>query len=207
MLRAVSGQDTPARRNLFSFVVEGTLIVASVLLGFAVAQYGENRSDAALRARALASLQQELEHNLAAVEPYIEFHRTHLEALRKADAGATGESGYEVYIRVRSVPEWMKTDVPIVRTAAWEAASSSGALRLLDYGVIAGLAEVYQMQNHLGTAIDRIPMSTPAFFDPAMGAASVRLSQAAVSELLFAEQSLVALYKKQLDALRATSTR
>jgi hypothetical protein len=207
MLRGVSEGPGP-RRHLSIWIVEGTLIVVSVLLGFAVAQYGENRSNTELKNRALASLQAELEHNLAAVEPYIAFHHAHVVALGKADAAATRESGYQVYIRVRpEIPESMKTDVPMVRTAAWQAASSSGALRLLDYDIIAGLAEVYQMQDHLGNAINRIPISTPAFFDPAMGTVSVSLSRAAVSEMLFAERSLVELYRKQLDVLRAPGRR
>jgi hypothetical protein len=205
MLRGVSQDST--RNNVRGWLAEGTLIVISVALGFYVSQCGENRADGRLKARALASLQAELEHNLAAVQPYVAFHQALANALEKADAAEKHESGFEVYLRVRRLPANFATDVPIVRRAAWDAASSSGALRLIDYDLLAGLAEVYQMQDHLGDAIGRIPTSTPAFFDPGVGNPSVHLAQAAVREMVFAEQALVELYKKQLDALRATADR
>jgi hypothetical protein len=195
------------RRSIPSWLAEGAFIIISVLLGFAVAQYGESRADAELKRRALASLQAELEHNLAATEPYVDFHQAYHEALAKVDAAATRESGYQVYIRVRPRQAGQQTDVPILRSAAWDAATMSGALRLIDYDLIAGFSEIYQMQDHLGDAIDRIPVSTPAFFDPAMGAASVRLSHAAIGELWWGEKTLVELYRKQLDALRASAGR
>jgi len=204
MLRGVSDS---ARRGLSSWLAEGVLIVISVVLGFYVSQCGDNRADSRLKARALASLRAELEHNLAAVQPYVSFHEALANALEKTDAAAKHESGFEAYLRVRQLPEGFATDVPIVRRAAWDAAVSSGALRLIDYVLVASLAEVYQMQDHLGDAINRIPTSTPAFFDPAMGNPSVHLAHPAVQEMTFAEQSLVALYRKQLDALSASADR
>jgi hypothetical protein len=97
MLRGVSDN---ARRSLSNWLVEGLLIVISVLLGFAVAQYGERRADAELKAKALASLRAELEHNLAAVEPYVAFHTAFADALEKAEAAPNRESGFQVYLRV-----------------------------------------------------------------------------------------------------------
>jgi len=176
MLRGVSDS---ARRGLSSWLAEGVLIVISVVLGFYVSQCGDNRADSRLKARALASLRAELEHNLAAVQPYVSFHEALANALEKTDAAAKHESGFEAYLRVRQLPEGFATDVPIVRRAAWDAAVSSGALRT----------------------------STPAFFDPAMGNPSVHLAHPAVQEMTFAEQSLVALYRKQLDALSASADR
>jgi len=61
------------------------------------------------------------------------------------------------------------------------------------------------MQDHVGAAIERIPVSGAAFFAPESRNASVRLAQAALSEVLWAEQSLVALYRKQLPALQGAT--
>ena len=51
------------------WLLEGIFIVISVLLGFAAAQYGEDRDNKELAHRALSSLQTELEFNLAVVGP------------------------------------------------------------------------------------------------------------------------------------------
>ena len=63
-----------AGRVVGPWLLEGIFIVVSVLLGFAAAQYGEDRDNRQLAHRALSSLQTELEFNLAAVEPYPAFH-------------------------------------------------------------------------------------------------------------------------------------
>jgi hypothetical protein len=207
ILPAVDSDVPPKQRRKIAadWLLEGLFIVISVLLGFGVAQYGENRANRTLAERALTSLQAELEYNLAAVEPYVAFHRAYVDALAKVNAVDNGESGFQIYLKVRpALPPNSETDVPLPRRAAWDAAVSSGALRWIDYDLVAGLSEIYQMQEHLGAAVGRIPVSSPAFFDPANGNASVRLSQAALSEVTWAEQSLVALYRRQLPALRAS---
>ena len=188
------------------WLVEGLFIAVSVLLGFAAARYGENRDNRELAERALTSLHTELDFNLSIVEPFLAFHRARIDTLAKGSAGASDESAFQLFVRLRPpLPENARADVPLVRRAAWDAAASSGALRLIDYDLIAGLFEVYQMQDHLGVASDRIPISTQAFFDPRDRIASIGVTLAALNELLWAEQSLVALYRKQLPALQAAT--
>jgi hypothetical protein len=209
-----------ARSRIGALLVEGAFIVVSVLLGFAVAQYGEDRADRQLATRALTSLQAELEYNLALVEPYIAFHRAHIQTLqpyvtlqRRADVGgappgvaADDASGFEVFVKVRPpLPSNAEADTPLVRRAAWDAASSSGALRLIDYGLIASLSEIYEMQDHLAAAAGRTPITSPAFFDPRNRVASIRQAQTALSEVVWTEQRLVNLYRQQLPPLRAAA--
>jgi hypothetical protein len=195
-------------RLIAPWLVEGVFIAISVLLGFAAAQYGEDRADRALANRALASLQTELDYNLSVVEPFIAFHRAHIDALSKIPATGGDDSGYRVFLKARpQLPKGARADVPLVRSAAWDAAVSSGALRLLDYDLIASLSEIYQMQDHLGEAVGRIPMSLPAFFDSRDRAASIQLALAALSEIAWAEESLLALYRKHLPAVQAATGR
>jgi hypothetical protein len=119
------------RKTALAWLAEGMLIVVSVLLGFAVSQYGANRADRVLAGKALASLQSEIEFNLAMVEPYVEFHRAHLERLRTADVVAGDESGYQVFLKLRPpLPKDALADLPLIRRAAWDAASSSDEQRL-----------------------------------------------------------------------------
>jgi hypothetical protein len=191
-------------RGVAPWLLEGAFIVMSVLLGFAAAQYGESRADRELAHRALTNLQTELEYNLAIVEPYIEFHRAHLRAIAQLKLDESVESGFQVVMRVRpELPKDAQADVPLVRRVAWDAASSSGALRLIDYDLIAVMSEIYQMQDHLGEAVLRIPMSSPAFFDPRERDPSVQLTRMALNEMLWSERSLVALYRKHLPAIQA----
>jgi hypothetical protein len=210
------------RSKIGPLLVEGTFIVVSVLLGFAVAQYGEDRADRQLAHRALTSLQAELEHNVALVEPYIAFHRAHIEKLQPyvnsqgpatdlagGSAGiADAASGFEIFLKVRPpLPPKAETDTPLVRRAAWDAAVSSGALRLIDYDLIASLSEIYEMQDHLAAAARRTPMTSSAFFDPRDRVASIRQAQTALSEVAWTEQVLVALYRRQLPMLRSAVAR
>jgi len=190
-------------KTISHWLLEGVFIVFSVLLGFAVGQYREYRADRELARRALSSIQSELEHNLAIVEPYVPFHRAFVDKLDGVDVTAMHESGFMIFFKVRPpIPKGADTDVPLARRAAWDAASSSGALRLLDYDVVAGLSEIYGMQDHLRDAINRIPMSNPTFFDVASAQASIQLARIAVREMVFAEETLVTQYRKELTLLR-----
>ena len=169
--------------------------------------YGEYRTNQELASRAAGSLRAELEYTLSVVEPYVPYHRAHVAALQKVDAAASCESGYQAFTRVRPpLPSGALADVPILRRAAWDAASSSGAMRLIDYDLIARLSEIYQFQDHLRDAIQRIPISSATFFDPASGPASVRVCQAALTEVAWAEQVLVDLYRKQLLDFSTSAT-
>ena len=195
-----------ATKTVAAWLTEGIFIMVSVLLGFAVSQYGADRADRALASKALASLQSELEFNLAMVEPYVAFHREHLARLGKADAAAGDESGYQLFLRLRpALPKDALADVPLIRQAAWDAASSSGALRLIDYDLIAQLSAVYTMQAHLGDAAARVPIASKEFFDPRDRQATLHQTEAALGEMMWAEQSLVELYKKALPAVRAAA--
>jgi hypothetical protein len=210
------------RSKIGPLLVEGVFIVVSVLLGFAVAQYGEDRADRQLAHRALTSLQAELEHNLALVEPFIAFHRAHVQKLQPyvdyqrpiaALAGESAEmldnaSGFEIFLKARPpLPPKAEADTPLVRRAAWDAAVSSGALRLIDYDLVASLSEIYGMQDHLAAAAQRTPMTSSSFFDPRDRVASIRQAQTALTEVVWTEQSLVTLYRRQLPTLRGAAAR
>lgn len=67
------------------WLLEGILIIVSVALGFALARFGEYRDDRELAANMLTSLEAEIEHNLAVLEPLVPFHRKWVEDLARAD--------------------------------------------------------------------------------------------------------------------------
>jgi len=211
-----------ATKTVAAWLTEGIFIMVSVLLGFAVTQYGADRADRALASKALEDAIFKLKLNEIgdAVQSEFGFHvvrvtaiqpgklRAHLEQLRKTDAVAGEVSGYQLFLKLRpALPKDALADVPLIRRAAWDAASSSGALRLIDYDLIAHLSAIYQMQDHLGDAIARVPIASKEFFDPRDRLATIRQTEAALGEMMWAEQSLVELYKKELPAIRAAAVK
>ena len=63
------------------WLLEGLLIVFSVVLGFWVSQLQSARADRELAARVLTSVHDEIAHNGALLDPYVGMHRTWMDAL------------------------------------------------------------------------------------------------------------------------------
>jgi hypothetical protein len=197
----------PIRRTLPHWLLEGLFIVISVALGFAVAQFGERRSNRELAARMLASLQSEVEANLVMLEPYVPIHRQWAQGLAKQSAADANGSGFDAFMAARpEMPAGTTTNVPILRRAAWDAALSTGALRLVDYDLAAGLSEIYGMQDYAAQTFGRIPFSDMEFFEPAGRLAAIGLMQMSLNEMVWVEGRLLALYRQHLPAIRAAAT-
>jgi predicted nucleic acid-binding protein len=148
-------------RTLPHWLLEGIFIIVSVALGFGVAQFNEYRDNRELAARALKSLQTELEHNLSILEPMVPVHRNWVKALAKADTSKVDQSGLDVYFATRpDLPSDSKSPFPFLRRSAWDAALSGGALRLIDYDVAAALSEIYRVQEIAIDNVDRSPDGT-----------------------------------------------
>jgi hypothetical protein len=184
------------------------MILVSVGLAFGVAEYRESRANHELASRVLRSLQQEVEHNLATLEPWTSFSATFRQQLARADTSNSGQSAILVYLAARPpLPTGATLDRPIVRRGAWDAALSTGALRLVDYDVVAALSDIYQMQDGYGVVVGRLTtaMHGASAFDPASRVAVVRQASAELSELAYAEKLLIDLYRKHLPAIRAAA--
>jgi hypothetical protein len=182
------------------------LIVVSVALGFAVSQLGESRAERRLAARVLKGVGAEVEYNLATVEPYIRVHHQWADALGKEAASTGTASGVEVFLATRpELPPRTKTNIPVLRRAAWDTTLSTEGLRLLDYEVAAGLSEIYGWQGRLEASAERIASET-AFFDHGSRDASVKRTWWAMQDVVTAEEALVVLYRQHLSAVRGPGT-
>jgi hypothetical protein len=192
-----------------SWLLEGLFIVASVLLGFAVAQFGEYRNNRELATRALASLQAEIEHNRAALQPLVPIHRAWVRALNKADVSDARKSGLDLFFELRpKLPSGARGPFAFLRRSAWDAAVSGGALRLIDYGVATDLSEIYRVQEIATENVERLakgPLSSAATFDPASRAPTVRLLWMTLLDIESAEEILLDLYTKHLPTIRAAA--
>ena len=88
--------------------------------------------------------------------------------------------------------------------AAWDTALSTGALRLVDYDLAAGLSEIYQMQDHFKINLEKVGLSSTDWFDPVARDAATRKQYMAMVELLHDErQLLLPLYRKYLPPIAA----
>lgn len=201
---AAKAEDRPGiDRKPIHWLLEGVFIVVSVVLGFSLAEFGESRRERELAVRMLASMETEVEYNRAALAPFIPVHRAWQEALGKEDPSSGTGSAIDVLFATRpQLPPEIRTNVPLLRRAAWETALATGTLRLIDYDLAAGLSEIYAMQDYAGATFPKL-FSDPSFFDPSGRSATIRLAQTTMQELRFAEETLLALYDRHLPAIRA----
>ena len=191
------------------WLLEGLFIVLSVGLAFGVGQYRESRADHELAARVLKSLQAELEHNLAILEPLQPIHRKWSDVLAKADTSRSSQTGLDVFFVTRpALPADAKSPFPFLRRSAWAAALSGGALRLIDYDVAAALSDIYTTQEIVSDNLHRLTtgaLSSTATFEPASRTASVRLLWLTMADIESSEVVLLDLYRQHLPAIRAAA--
>jgi hypothetical protein len=195
-------------KTVSHWVLEALMILVSVGLAFGVAEYRDLRANHELARRVLRSLQTEVEQNLAALEPWTDYNRRFLDALAKADTSNSRQSTIDVYLAARpALPAGATLDTPTVRRGAWDAALSTGALRLIDYDVVAALSDIYQTQELFGTEAGRFSaeMHATTAYDPAMRIVGIRQASAELSEVAYAEKLLIDLYRRHLPAIRAAA--
>ena len=197
------------RKSLPVWLLEGLFIVLSVALGFAVAQYGESRSNRELSRRVLSGLQEEVEHNLQILESQVALHRRWLQALARAGDGKNGETARDVFLSTWPDfdPNNIQSPFRLLQRAAWDAALSTGALRLIDYEVAADLSEIYQWQQSLQTAVDNLPYTSTAFFDVQTRSAAVQQFAFQLNAIELTEGFLLKAYRDHLPAIRAAAAR
>ena len=198
----------PRRRSFPHWLLEGLFIVISVMLGFAVAQFGEYRNNRELAARVLASMRAEIESNIALLEPMVPIHSKWADALRSVDTSNAAQSGLDLFFATRPPLPAKTSPFPVLRRSAWDAAVSSGALRLMDYSVAEALSEVYAVQAIATGNVDKLSNafhSTTAPFDPAARVAAARMLWLTIEDIRYAEAALLELYRKHLPAIRAAA--
>ena len=201
-------------KALGHWLLEGLFIVISVALGFWVTQVREERQSHELAARVLTGLQAEVQHNLATLEPFIGIQQKWLDAMGKLGPATDRQTDFPVcptsstacgmFFATRPDLGEIKTNFPIFRRAAWDTALSTGALRLVDYDLAAGLSEIYQMQDLFKNNLEKVGPSSTDWFDEAARDAAVRKTYMAMVEVLYDErQLLLPLYRKYLPLLAA----
>lgn len=207
-------RETPGRRWIGhtpapKLLLEAALIVLSVLLGFAANAWQQRRSERELTRTVLANFRREIEANLATVR---RIHPKHRALALRLDSAARApypdSAAWDVFV-ARMPGDGL--DLSPLQEAAWETASSTGALRLLDYETASVLSSTYLAQRtSLGRTIDRISerLLSPESFDRRSRETMLKSSHMLFVELSGQETYLVEVYEKALRQLPpAGSTR
>lgn len=193
------------RKSAIHWLLEGVLIVVSVLLAFGVSEFREARAERELTGRVLSGIRAEIEHNLEVLEPFVPMHTEWMRALANVDADGGSESGLEIWFATRpELPLDGTSPFPSLRRSAWDAAVAGGSLRLIDYDVAAALADVYGTQEQAAANVQRLAtgaLSTPAIYEPASRPASVRLLWLTLADIQSAEAQLLKRYREHLPTI------
>jgi hypothetical protein len=192
------------------WLLEGLLIVFSVVLGFWVSQLQSARADRELATRVLTSVQDEIAYNVTLLDPYVGLHGTWTDRLKQEAAETGTQAAFDIFMRTRPPLPAGSTPFPVLRRSAWDGALAGGAIRLLDHDVAAALSEVYRRQQIVDDNIQRLArgaFGAATTFDPANRTPSLRLLWLTMLDIQTAEASLAASYRRHAPAVRAAIDR
>lgn len=197
-------------KSALPWLLEGLLIVFSVVLGFWVSQLQGARAERDTAARVLVSVHEEIERNAALLAPYVGMHGAWTDALKKEAAESGTQSAFDVFMRVRPPLPANGTPFPVLRRSAWDAALAGGTIRLLDHEIAAALSGVYRWQQVVEDNVQRLargPFVAASTFDPASRTPSLRMLWLTMADIQTSEEFLAAEYRRHAPALRAAIDR
>lgn len=202
--------------SLSHWLLEGLFITVSVLLGFWVNHVREEHQNRELVERVLKGLEAEIKTNASTLEPFIDLHQKWIKSMstmgentdQKVNFGVcpTTATACGAFFASRPPLGNLRTTMPVLRRAAWDTALSTGALRLIDYDLAAGLSEIYQMQDTFKANQEKIGVGSTDWFDPRSRDAALRRTAMGMIELEYDERELILpLYQKYLPKLTASN--
>jgi hypothetical protein len=200
----------PIGKSAVPWLLEGLLIVFSVVLGFWVSQLQGARADRELAARVLTSVHDEVAYNGALLGPYVEMHGAWTAKLGKEAAETGTQAAFDVFMRTRPPLPAGGTPFPVLRRSAWDAALAGGIIRLLDHDVAAALSDVYRRHQIVDDNIQRLArdgFGAASTFDPANRTPSLRMLWMTMRDIESSEAMLAASYRRHAPALRAALDR
>jgi hypothetical protein len=189
-------------------VVEGTLIVFAVVLGFVVNEWREDVADRRAAKAAMARVVAEIEANIVQLEAVVEYHESVVESIdaRLTEIEESGEPAFAAPFAEFSRLMPRGVNAPGLTRFAWAYAQQHGRLEVLPYEVVASTARVYAMQDSGVEAtwrqIVELLFSGPQVMREQDVAASLRFTQIGFSELASQERFLIGQYRRVLDDIR-----
>lgn len=181
---------------------ESLLIVVSVVLGLALNEWRQKQADRQLARTVLANFRREITQNLRILERVQPGHELLVRRLAAASTKPRAEANAFAVI-MAEMPRGGLGGEPL-HEAAWETASSTGALRLLDYATASKISEVYVVQRFFMQGTTQRTISSllaPANFDPGAKQVMVQTQYMALNEFSTQEAYLIDVYRRTLKAL------
>jgi hypothetical protein len=185
------------RRRTSTLLLESVLIVASILLAFALNGWWETRQERRLGERALASFDQEIRQNrenLLAVMPY---HR-HLHALF---SGLSTSGAVRTFDDIRYLEGFDGWQPPVLTTTAWSTAIATGALAHLDFDTVREISAVYALQDRFTRRSDGSFLTAPGALTDANIGASIISAEIFLTDVTNASLDMIGVYDRLLEWL------
>lgn len=185
-------------------LIEGTLIVFAVVLGFVVNEWRENRDERRAATIALERIAEEMEDNLEILRDVVAYHEeiaASLQELRgQVDAGEAPSTGVFIERTMPSMQQGIRP--PLFNDVAWDYAAERGVLDSLDYELVAEVALVYRIQD-LGAGTTWRMIAQAFFFNEESFethelSGKLTFMALAFNELASQERSLIYTYERVL---------
>jgi hypothetical protein len=190
---------TMRRRPVSRLLLESALLVASILLAFALNRWWEARQDRILADRALATFAQEIlqnRDNLARVMPYHE-------GLHDLFAGLSAAGTIRTFEDVRELEGFDGFQPAFLTTTAWHSALATGAVVHMDYDVVRELSALYTFQDRYTQYSDFRHLLAPGALADANIAAALFSAEIYLIDVISGAQELIAMYDRALERLGA----
>jgi hypothetical protein len=195
---------TKVEREVLSIgrvLFESLLLVVSVVLGFMVSEWGTHAKERELAANVRRSIAQEVAENLKTMDEQIARHEAGLKAL---DSVRPDPAKPALLVMEETIPRGSVSALPMKR-AAWDAAVSSGALRLLDHDLVERYSEIYVNQERIyddDVSWLKNVFYRPENFEPSQQKAALATLRGVLQELHGNEDYVRGLYRKNLPYLQ-----
>ena len=189
-------------------VVEATLIVFAVVLGFIVNEWREDVADRRAAEAAMDRVVTEIESNIAQLEAVVDYHEAVGERIdaRLAEIADAPEPVVGVFFDEFPVILPRGINAPGLSDFAWTHAQEHGRLNVLPYEVVSDTARVYAIQTEgvqsTWRQIVELLFSGPQLMRAHDIEPSLRFTQLGFVELAAQERSLIGQYRVVLERLR-----
>jgi hypothetical protein len=188
---------TTRRRHLSRLLLESALIVASILLAFALNRWWEARQDRMLADRALATFAQEIAENRANLARVMPYH----EGLHDLFAGLSAAGTVRTFEDVRELEGFDGFQPAFLTTTAWHSALATGAVVHMDYDIVRELSALYTFQNRYTEYSDFRHLLAPDALADANIAAALFSAEIYLIDVISGARDLIAIYDRVLERL------
>ena len=184
-------------RTTSALLLQSALIVASILLAFALNGWWETRQDRSLAEQALVSFEREIAQNRANVLDVMPYHVGLHELIADLSAAGTVRS----FEDVRGLEGFDGFQPAFLTTTAWNTAIATGALNHISYDLVSELSSVYAFQERFSEYSDFRHLLAPSAMADANIAATVFSAEIYLIDVLSGARDLVARYDRMLELL------